>query len=137
MPIYLLDSNAVSELIRNPGGTVSQQFKGKASDPANEMLTSIVTACEIRYGAARKGSRILSERVDKTLGFVGIAPLFPGADATYAVLRADLERKGQLIGPNDMLIAAHALALDAILVTDNVREFKRVKGLKIENWLRS
>jgi tRNA(fMet)-specific endonuclease VapC len=60
-----------------------------------------------------------------------------GADIVYAELRADLEKRGQLIGPNDMLIAAHALALDAILVTDNVREFKRVKGLRIENWLRS
>jgi tRNA(fMet)-specific endonuclease VapC len=137
MPTYLLDSNALSELIRNPGGTVSRQFESKASDPANEMLTSIVTACEIRYGAVRKGSRILSERVDQTLGIVRIAPLLPGADATYAILRTDLERKGQLIGPNDMLIAAHALALGAILVTDNVREFKRVKGLRVENWLRA
>jgi tRNA(fMet)-specific endonuclease VapC len=75
--------------------------------------------------------------VEQSLATVEIVPLSSGADETYAVLRADLERKGQLIGPNDMLIAAHALALDAILVTDNVREFKRVKGLKIENWLRA
>jgi tRNA(fMet)-specific endonuclease VapC len=137
MPTYLLDSNALSELIRNPGGSVSQQFERKAADPANEMLTSIVTACEIRYGVVKKGSRTLSERVDRTLTAVEIVPLSVGVDALYAVLRTDLERKGQLIGPNDMLIAAHALALDAILVTDNVREFKRVKGLKIENWLRA
>ena len=136
MPAYLLDSNALSELIRNPGGSVSQQFERKASDPANELLTSIVTACELRYGAVRKGSRILAERVDRTLISVKVVPLLVGVDATYAVLRTDLERRGQLIGPNDMLIAAHALALGAILVTDNVREFKRVKGLKIENWLR-
>jgi tRNA(fMet)-specific endonuclease VapC len=84
----------------------------------------------------KKGSRTLSERVDQTLTSVEIVPLLVGVDATYAVLRTDLERRGKLIGPNDMLIAAHALALDAILVTDNVREFKRVKGLKIENWLR-
>jgi tRNA(fMet)-specific endonuclease VapC len=75
--------------------------------------------------------------MDRTLKAVRVVPLSTGADAAYAVLRTDLERKGQLIGPNDMLIAAHALALDAILVTDNVREFKRVKGLKIENWLRA
>jgi tRNA(fMet)-specific endonuclease VapC len=136
MPAYLLDSNALSELIRNPGGSVSQQFERKASDPANELLTSIVTACELRYGAVRKGSRILAERVDRTLISVKVVPLSTGADATYADLRTDLERRGQLIGPNDLLIAAHALALGAILVTDNVREFKRVKGLKIENWLR-
>jgi tRNA(fMet)-specific endonuclease VapC len=136
MPTYLLDSNALSDLIRNPGGTVSQQFERKAVDPSNRLLTSIVTACEIRYGVVKKGSRTLSERVDQTLTSVEIVPLLVGVDATYAVLRTDLERRGQLIGPNDMLIAAHALALDAILVTDNVREFKRVKGLKIENWLR-
>jgi tRNA(fMet)-specific endonuclease VapC len=137
MPAYLLDSNALSDLIRNPGGAVSREFERKAADPSNELLTSIVTACEIRYGALKKGSRMLSERIDRTLDSVRVVPLSTGADAAYAVLRTDLERKGQLIGPNDMLIAAHALALDAILVTDNVREFKRIKGLRIENWLRA
>jgi tRNA(fMet)-specific endonuclease VapC len=137
MPAYLLDSNALSELIRNPGGTVSNHFERKASDPANKLLTSIVTACELRYGAAKKGSQTLSERVDQTLLAVKVVSLSAGADIAYAVLRSDLEQKGQLIGPNDLLIAAHAIALDAILVTDNVREFKRVKGLRVENWLRA
>lgn len=137
MPAYLLDSNALSELIRNPGGSVSQQFERRAAVPANKMLTSIITACELRYGAVKKGSKILADRVDKTLAAVKVVPLSTGADVKYADVRTDLERKGQLIGPNDMLIAAHALALDAILVTDNVREFKRIKGLKIENWLRT
>jgi tRNA(fMet)-specific endonuclease VapC len=137
MRAYMLDSNALSELIRNPGGSVSIHFESKAVDPENRLLASIITACEIRYGVVRKGSRTLSERVEQSLAAVEIVPFSAGADATYAVLRADLERRGQLIGPNDMLIAAHALALGAILVTDNVREFKRVKGLKIENWLRA
>jgi tRNA(fMet)-specific endonuclease VapC len=137
MSDYLLDSNALSELIHNPGGPVAQQFERTAADPSNQLLTSIISACEIRFGAAKKGSRILSQRVDQTLTAVTVVPFSIGADATYAVLRADLERRGQLIGPNDMLIAAHAIALDAILVTDNIREFKRVKGLRIENWLRA
>ena len=137
MPAYMLDSNALSELIRNPGGSVSRAFERKAVDPANRLLASIVTVCEIRYGVAKKGSRILSVRVEQSLAALKVVPLSTGADVTYAVLRTELERKGQLIGPNDMLIAAHALALDAILVTDNVREFKRVKGLRIENWLRA
>jgi tRNA(fMet)-specific endonuclease VapC len=85
---------------------------------------------------AKKGSAPLAQRVDRALASVEVVPLAAGADDAYAVLRSDLERRGQLIGQNDMLIAAHALALAAILVTDNVREFKRVKGLKIENWLR-
>jgi tRNA(fMet)-specific endonuclease VapC len=74
--------------------------------------------------------------VNRALASVEVVALSSGADAAYATLRSDLECKGQLIGQNDMLIAAHALALDAILVTDNVREFKRIKGLRIENWLR-
>ena len=136
MPAYLLDSNAVSEMMRNPLGPVARAYRSKELDPDARLFTSIISASELRYGAAKKGSPLLSQRVDRMLLSLEIAPLGPGADAEYATLRADLERKGHLIGPNDLLIAAHALALDAILVTDNVREFKRVKGLKIENWLR-
>jgi tRNA(fMet)-specific endonuclease VapC len=137
MPTCLLDSNAVSEMMRNPSGPVARIYRIKELDPEARLFISIISACEMRYGAAKKRSSLLSQRVDRMLSSIEIAPLAPSADAEYATLRADLERKGQLIGPNDMLIAAHALALDAILVTDNVREFKRVKGLKIENWLRS
>ena len=136
MPIFLLDSNALSSMIRDPDGPVSKQFERNSANPSNRMLTSIVTACEVRYGAVKKGSKRLSERLDIVLTNVEVVPLSAGADKTYAVLRTDLERRGKLIGPNDMLIAAHALALDAILVTDNVREFERVKALRIENWLR-
>jgi len=136
MPTYLLDSNAVSEMMRNPYGPVARIYRSKELDPDARLFISIISAGEMRYGAAKKRPSLLSERVDRMLSSIEIAPLAPSADAEYAILRADLERRGQLIGPNDMLIAAHALALDAILVTDNVREFKRVKGLKIENWLR-
>lgn len=137
MSTYLLDSNALSELIRNPRGAVSQQFERVGLDPSNELLTSIVTACEIRYGVLKKGSKGLAERADRALAAVRVVSLSAGADEAYAILRTDLERRGQLIGPNDMLIAAHALALGAILVTDNTREFKRIKCLRVENWLRS
>ena len=136
MRFYLLDSNVLSELMRNPRGTVAQKLEGVAADADAHLITSIVVAGEMRYGAVKKGSVPLAERVDRLLASIEVAPLALGADAAYAILRADLERKGQLIGPNDMLIAAHAIALDAILVTDNVGEFKRVKGLRLENWLR-
>jgi tRNA(fMet)-specific endonuclease VapC len=136
MPAYLLDSNAVSEMMRNPDGSVARIYRSKELDPNARLLISIISAGEMRYGAAKKRSSNLTERVDRMLSSIEIAPLATNADTEYAIIRADLERKGQLIGPNDMLIAAHALTLDAILVTDNVREFKRVKGLKIENWLR-
>jgi tRNA(fMet)-specific endonuclease VapC len=136
MTDYLLDANALSELLREPFGPVAAIYRRKANESDTRVLTSVIAACELRFGAEKKGSPRLAERVDRLLASFEVAPLARDADTAYAVLRADLERKGQLIGPNDMLIAAHALALDAILVTDNVREFKRVKGLKIENWLR-
>jgi tRNA(fMet)-specific endonuclease VapC len=137
MPTYLLDTNALSELVRNPGGPVAVAYRVKARDPESKMLTSIIVACEVRYGVAKNHSTWLEERTNDVLARIPAEALSAGADGEYARIRSDLERKGQVIGQNDMLIAAHALALDAILVTDNVREFKRVKGLKVENWLRA
>ena len=136
MPAYLLDSNVLSEIMRNPHGDAAQVFRQREADPASRLLTSIIVACEMHYGAAKKGSVPLVRRVEQALATVEVASLSAGAEEEYATLRADLERRGQIIGQNDMLIAAHALALDAVLVTDNTREFKRVKGLKVENWLR-
>ena len=137
MPAYLLDSNVLSEFMRNPKGHAANTFRRKASEPDTRILTSIIVACEMRYGAAEKGSMLLAQRVDQTLASVEVAPLTSGMDDTYAEIRSALEREGQPIGQNDLLITAHALALDAILVTDNVREFKRVKGLRVENWQRT
>ena len=136
MPAYLLDSNVLSDIMRNPDGPAASMFERKAFDSDSSLLTSIIVACEMRYGVARKQSPALAQRVDRVLASVEVVALSSGADSAYADLRTELERKGQPISQNDMLIAAHALALDAVLVTDNVREFKRVKGLKIENWLR-
>jgi len=136
MPVYLLDSNVLSDMMRNPHGPAARTFERKASEPGSRLQTSIIVACEMRYGVAKRGSASLAPRVDRALASIEVVPLSSGADDAYAMLRSDLERRGQLIGQNDTLITAHALALDAILVTDNVREFKRVKGLKIENWLR-
>ena len=137
MPTYLLDTNAISELVRNPSGPVARTWQEREADPEARLLTSILVACELRYGVAKRGAISLAQRVEQTLASMEVAPLSDGADAAYATLRSDLERRGQPIGQNDMLIAAHALALGAILVTDNTREFKRVKGLRVENWLRS
>ena len=137
MAHYLLDANALSELLREPFGPVATTYRSKVNDPDTRVLTSVIAACEMRFGAEKKGSPRLAARVNSLLASFEVAPLARDVDTAYAILRADLERKGQLIGPNDMLIAAHAIAMGAVLVTDNVREFKRVKGLRIENWLRS
>jgi tRNA(fMet)-specific endonuclease VapC len=128
---YFLDTNILSDLLRNPGGRAVQRVAlvGEA-----KICTSIVVACELRYGAAKKGSA-LSERVESLLESLEVLPLDKDADRRYAEIRARLEEIGKPIGPNDLLIAAHALALDLTLVTANVDEFSRVPGLRVENWL--
>src|SRR5271154_4753375 len=127
---YLLDTNIVSDLVRNPQGKVAQHIRkiGEA-----QAATSIVVAAELRYGAAKKGSARLSAQLEAVLGALEVLPLQAPADAAYGLLRARLERAGKPIGANDLLIAAHALALDLTLVTDNEREFGNVHGLRREN----
>ncbi len=132
LPIYLLDTNMLSAIIKQPTGEVAQHL---LLLDASQVTTSIIVACELRFGAAKKNSLALTQRVEQLLAIMTVNPLEPDADKYYGQIRADLESKGQLIGQNDLLIAAHALALDVILVTDNVREFARVPNLKLENWL--
>lgn len=91
----------------------------------------------IAYGAAKRGSAWLSSQLETILRVLEILPLETPVDEVYGKLRADLERKGQIIGGNDLLIAAHTLALGHTIVTDNVREFSRIRSLSVENWLRS
>ncbi|HEX3526551.1 MAG TPA: type II toxin-antitoxin system VapC family toxin [Thermoanaerobaculia bacterium] len=131
---YLLDTNILSDLLRNPGGRAARRLAvvGEVT-----VCTSIVVACELRYGAAKKGSSALSERVEILLGSLEVLPLDKESDRHYAEVRSHLERIGETIGPNDLLIAAHTLALGLTLVTENVEEFARVPRLPIENWLAS
>lgn len=102
----------------------------------DEVCTSVIVAAELRYGALRKGSERLTARLDALLERLPVMAFEPPADAAYGRLRSVLEKSGVLIGGNDMLIAAHALSLDCVVVTDNEREFRRVDGLRVENWLR-
>jgi tRNA(fMet)-specific endonuclease VapC len=90
---------------------------------AMEPVMSIIVAAELRYGAAKKGSLRLTRQLEAVLGAVDVLALEAPTDAAYGELRARLEEAGKLIGANDLLIAAHALALDHTLVTDNEREF--------------
>jgi tRNA(fMet)-specific endonuclease VapC len=129
---YLLDTNILSDLLRNPGGRVARRL---AVVGDTTVCTSIVVACELRFGAARKGSARLTERIEVLLGGLEVLPLDRESDRRYAEIRWHLDRMGRPIGANDLLIAAHALALDLTLVTDNVEEFGRVPRLPIENWL--
>jgi tRNA(fMet)-specific endonuclease VapC len=134
--VYLLDTNILSDVMRNPQGQAAQEYRRRSLDTNVRLATSIIVAAEMRYGVNKKGSAVLALRVDQMLASIEVLPLEPGADTRYGELRVDLERRGQPIGQNGMLLAAHALALDAVMVTDNVREFSRVTGLRVENWLR-
>ena len=132
MTLWLLDTNALSDIVRNGRGCVRKRIDAVGR---TNVCTSIVVACELRYGAAKRASGPLSQRVEDLLRDFDIQPLGDDADRHYARLRTDLERTGTPIGQHDMLIAAHALALDAVLVTANTREFARIEGLRLENWL--
>ncbi len=131
--LYLLDTNILSHLVRQPQGPVAKRIAdvGEAN-----VLTSVIVACELRYGAAKRGSRRLTRQVEAILGALTIRPLESDVERVYAAIRVALEKKGTAIGAHDMLIAAHARTIDAVCVTDNVAEFNRVPALKVENWLR-
>ena len=128
---YMLDTNIVSELVRRPAGDVAQ--RAGTLEPGN-MAISIIVASELRYGAERLGSVRLARQLDAVLSAIETLPLSEPADRHYGLIRSALERIGRPIGHNDLLIAAHARALGATLVTKNVGEFSRVPDLMIEDW---
>jgi tRNA(fMet)-specific endonuclease VapC len=128
----LLDTNILSHVIRHPTGRAAQRLLASGEGGCG---TSIIVAAELRFGAAKRGSAELLRRIEALLAEIPVLPFDRPADAAYGRLRAALEVAGRPIGGNDMLIAAHAMALDAVLVTDNEGEFRRVEGLRIENWL--
>jgi tRNA(fMet)-specific endonuclease VapC len=128
----MLDTNLISDLIRNPQGKAAKRI---AKVGEESLCTSIIVAAELRYGCARKSSARLLRAVDDVLAEIEVLPFESPADSEYGVIRAELEAAGTPIGGNDMLIAAHARAAGATIVTANTVEFKRIKGLKVENWL--
>lgn len=129
---FMLDTNIVSAIVRDPRGKVLERLLEVGEENA---FISIITHGEIWYGVKKNGSEELSRKVSAITRRLYVAPLQLPSDQRYAEARLAL-RQGKNIGPNDLWIAAHALALEAVLVTDNENEFSRVPGLKIENWLR-
>lgn len=126
------DTNTLSCLIRAPQGPLLERI---AAVPSEALCTSIVAACELRLGAQGKGSAKLTERVEQLLAILAVLPLDEPADRHYADIRATLERAGTPIGSHDLFIAAHARSRDLVLVTHNLREFQRVAGLRVEDWI--
>lgn len=129
---WLLDTNAWITHLKNPGGPVERRLVKTAR--AEIRLCSVVKA-ELWHGAQRYGRR--ERRLEVLANLFGQLVSLPFDDAAawrYAALKHDLEMRGQLIGPNDLLIAATCLAADVTLVTANEDEFRRVPGLRVENW---
>ena len=128
---YLLDTNAVSQLVRQPDGQVARRVA--ALEPGSFAI-SVVVAAELRYGAERRGSSRLTRQLEAVFSAIDVLPLEEPVDRHYGAIRSELERVGQPIGSNDLLIAAHAKALGVTLVTNNLGEFRRVPGLVVEDW---
>jgi tRNA(fMet)-specific endonuclease VapC len=133
--LYLLDTNIISHMMRNPTGMAAQHALEKArQNPANAMLTCVIVECELLFGLRRRASPRWQQQYQWAMGSIEVLALEPQVANTYAELRTRLEELGTPIGPHDTLIAAQALSLGAILVSADA-EFTRVPGLRVENWL--
>lgn len=130
--MFMLDTNIVSELIRNPEGR-AQSVAAEHGTPA--LTISSIVASELRFGYLKRGSRRLEKLVEELMARVEIVSFDDAASTHYARIRNVLQSVGTPIGSVDLFIAAHARSLGLTLVTDNIREFSRVDGLKLENWL--
>lgn len=132
--LFILDTNIISHLIRNPAGLVSQRIR---TLDIQSVATSIIVAGELEFGVQRKESEKLSAAIKAVLDIIKPLPLaHPDLAHHYGNIRLFLERNGTPIGQNDLWLAAHTVTLGATLVSDNEREFQRVPQLALENWLR-
>ena len=135
MSLYLLDTNIISDLMRNAQGPAARRVIDiAAGNPLVLFRTSIIVDCELRYGMARKPQARLLAAYERTMAILMVLPLEPDAAAIYAHLRQRLTASGVGLDANDTLIAAHALTINAILVSADAA-FARVPGLQVENWL--
>ena len=128
----MLDSNVLSALLNQPDGRVAQRA---AAAPRGALCTSVICAFELTFGSQKKGSAKLASRVAQLLTATPVLPLAFATAEHYADIRLGLQKAGTPIGSNDLLIAAHARSLGLTLVTHNLREFQRVPGLVVEDWL--
>ena len=130
---YLLDTNVLAELARNPAGPAARAI---AAVGETSVCTSAIVAYEVHYGLAKGASRKLTDRMLEILATIDVLTNLPeDIGIHYGRIRTQLESAGEVIGPNDLLIAAHACAADLTIVTGNEREFRRVPGLRVENWM--
>ena len=128
---YMLDTNICIYVINARPATVLARFR---QERLGQIGISSVTAAELAFGVAKSGSARNREALEMFLSPLEVLPFDASVIWHYGELRAGLERRGQPIGALDTMIAAHALASNTILVTNNTREFARVPGLRLENW---
>jgi tRNA(fMet)-specific endonuclease VapC len=129
---YLLDTNICIYIIKKKPAEVFEKFKNLA---IGDVGISSITLAELQYGIEKSSNSLKNrEALEKFLTPIEIVDYGYEATVEYGIIRAELEKNGIPIGPLDTLIASHAKSLDVILVTNNVREFERIPGLKIENW---
>ncbi|MGH8211146.1 MAG: type II toxin-antitoxin system VapC family toxin [Steroidobacteraceae bacterium] len=129
---YLLDTNILTDLIKHPDGRVREHIAAVGEE---HICTSIIVACELRFGARKKNAPTLTQRIEQLLHALEVLPLDADVDRAYAEVRTALEKKGRSIGANDLLIGAHALHEDCVLVTHNGSEFAHIVGLTLADWL--
>lgn len=130
---FMLDTNICIYLIkRRPAEVLSALRLHEAAGVG----ISVVTACELEFGAAKSGSQKNINALQRFLEPLELADFDRAAAKAYGALRAQLEAAGTPIGPLDTQIAAHAMSLDLTLVSNNTREFERVPGLKLANWVK-
>lgn len=127
----MLDTDTASFAMRGEGGVAHRILQHRRTD----LCLSALTLAQLRRGASDRNSAKLHVLIDVLVGDLAVLPFDQNSADRYADLAANLARRGTPIGEFDTLIAAHALALDLTLVTNNVKHFQRVRGLKVENWL--
>jgi tRNA(fMet)-specific endonuclease VapC len=131
-PLYLLDTNIVLYIRQKRPEDLLRRFQKLRE---GEAAISVITYGELMYGAQKSGQRAAAmERLQEVVLLLPALPLPETAAASYGKIRAELEAKGEMIGNNDLWIAAHALAADLVLITNDEKEFRRVRGLKMQNW---
>ena len=131
-PQFLLDTNICIYVRQQKPENVLRRFRTLRQ---GEAALSVITFGELLYGAAKSAQRAeATKRLEELARFLPVLALPEAAGEFYGAIRAELERKGEMIGNNDLWIAAHAKAAGLTLVTNNEREFRRVRGLRVQNW---
>jgi tRNA(fMet)-specific endonuclease VapC len=128
----MLDTNILSDVLKRADSGSARMLKQLGFA---RTCTSAIVASELRYGVQKKGSARLQQEVEFFLSRIKVLDYDDPASLSYAAIRDDLEKRGVIIGAVDLFIAAHVKSLGITLVTDNMREFSCVEGLKLENWI--